>query len=293
MSNSVLYDAPGPRARALHRMMAAVTLVLAGLAAWFVYSKFDETGQWDGERWEWITNVDTWKNTIWPGLRATLVSFALAAVLSLVFGLVFGVGRMSQNVAVRWISGAVVEFFRGIPLLILMFFLYFLDLLEGDNNALFAVVGGLTLYNGSVLAEVVRAGVHSLPKGQREAGLAVGLTQGQVMRQILLPQALRAMLPAVIAQLVVLNKDTALGFIIGSAELLRTMNSVGTPKDLIPIMLTYAAMYIAMNVALGALASWLEKRLRRQGKTAGPVGHGTDVVLTSATAGGQAAGQEW
>jgi len=293
MSTSVLYDAPGPRGRMLHQIAALVTVIALAGVAWFVYSKFDETGQWEGERWEWVTNSGVWTNTIWPGLRGTLKAFAFASVLALVFGLIFGVGRMSQNLAVRLVSGAVVEFFRAIPLLILMFFLYYLDLFEGGDNAFFAVVGGLMLYNGSVLAEVVRAGVNSLPRGQREAGLAIGLTHGQVMRQILLPQALRAMLPAVIAQLVVLLKDTALGFIIGYAELLRTMNQVGGPKDLIPIAIVFALMFIAMNLTLGALANWVEKWLRRQGKTAAPVGHGEDVVLTSATAGGQGAGQEW
>ena len=283
MSNStVLYDAPGPRARALYRAAAALTLAGVLVVAWLVYRKFDETGQWDSERWEWVTNGDVWSNIVWPGVQGTLKAFALGAVLALAFGLIFGVGRMSQNLAIRLLSGAVVEVFRAIPLLLLMFFLYFLDLFEGETNAFFGVVVGLMLYNGSVLAEVVRAGVHSLPKGQREAGLAIGLSQSQVMRQVLLPQALRAMLPAVIAQLVVLLKDTALGFIVGYVELLRQMTIVGPSNTLIPAAIVFAAMFIAMNLALGALANWIETRLRRQGKTAAPVGHGEDIAMASA-----------
>jgi glutamate transport system permease protein len=276
----------------IYRGAALMTLAVVVGVGWFVYSKFNDTGQWEGERWEWFTQGGVWENIILPGVKGTLKAFALGGVLAMLFGLVFGVGRMSQNLAVRLASGAVVEFFRSIPLLLLMFFLYYLNLFEGSTNAFFGVVGGLVLYNGSVLAEVVRAGVNSLPSGQREAGLAIGLSQGQVMRQILLPQALRAMLPAVIAQFVVLLKDTALGFIIGYVELLRTMTQVGPSNTLIPAAIVFAAMFIAMNLTLGAIANWLERRLRRQGKTAAPVGHGEDVVMTSATAGGQAAGQE-
>jgi glutamate transport system permease protein len=293
MSTSVLYDAPGPRARTLYRIAAALTLAALAGVAWFVYKKFNDTGQWDGDRWNWITNSLIWKNIVWVGIQGTLKAFAVGAVLAVVFGLVFGVGRMSHSVWVQWASGAVVEFFRSIPLLLLMFFLYYLNLFQGSTNAFFGVVVGLMLYNGSVLAEVVRAGVNSLPKGQREAGLAIGLTQGQVMRSILLPQGLRAMLPAVIAQLVVLLMDTALGFIVGYVELLRQMSLVGPPQTLIPAAIVFASMFIAMNMSLGALANWVEKRLRRQGKTAAPVGHGEDVAMTSATAGGPGAGQEW
>lgn len=263
---SVLYDVPGPRARARNVVLSVVAAALLLGITWVVYGKFDETGQWDQDKWTPFIEADTWENFLIPGVIGTLKAFALATVLALIFGLVFGVGRMSQVRAIRFGSGAVVEFFRSIPLLLLMLFLYFAQstLLGMQADVYLAVVLGLMLYNGSVLAEVIRAGVNSLPKGQHEAGLAVGLTQTQVMRAILLPQALRAMLPAVIAQLVVLLKDTALGYILAYDELLNQLPKLdGNFQNLIPAAIFIALMYIAMNASLSSLAVWLDKRLSR------------------------------
>ena len=131
------------------------------------------------------------------------------------FGFVFGLGRLSPSRAVRGVSGTIVEFFRAVPVLLMMIFFYLglgkLQILEPSDVPLVAVVLGLTFYNGSVFAELVRSGVHGLPRGQREAALAVGLRGGQSLRLVEVPQALIAMLPAIASQLVVILKDTALG----------------------------------------------------------------------------------
>lgn len=286
MSASVLYDAPGPRARTINLIASLAGVALLLWIAWVVYSKFDETGQWDGDKWSPFLEADMWDAFLLPGILGTLKAFALAAVLALGFGLLFGVGRMSQHAGIRWASGAVVEFFRSIPLLLLMFFLYYIQEPIGlESNLYLAVVLGLMLYNGSVLAEVIRAGVNSLPKGQREAGLAVGLSQSQAMRTILLPQAIRAMLPAIIAQLVVLLKDTALGYILAYDELLNQLNKInGNYHNLIPAAIVIALIYIAMNSSLSAFATWLEKFMGKRGHTAGPVGH-ADTLAPGAVTG--------
>lgn len=274
MTNSVLYDAPGPRAKALNWVYTVVVVALVLVAAWFVYSKFDDSGQWAAEKWKPLTQAPAWQTFILPGLGGTLSAFALGSVLALAFGFVFGVGRMSQVKVVGIVCGIVVEFFRSIPMLLLMIFIYFLQPSLGivPTSIFWAVVLGLMLYNGSVLAEVIRAGVHSLPKGQTEAGMAVGLTPAQVMRTILLPQAVRAMLPAIIAQLVVLLKDTALGYVLGYSELLNQIPKLDTNyKNLIPAAIVVALIYIVLNTLLGLVAQWLESRTRRVGHTAAPV----------------------
>lgn len=286
----VLYDAPGPRARALYRIASVVVAILLVLLGWFVYRKFDEAGQWEGSLWEPFTEPNLWNNFIIPGLVNALKAFAVATVLALAFGFVFGVGRMSTNPLVRWASGLVVEFFRSIPLLILMFFIYYMQRPLGfeSSSAFWAVVLGLMLYNGSVLAEVIRAGVNALPRGQREAGLAVGLTRGQAMRSIELPQGVRSMLPAIIAQLVVLLKDTALGYIIGFDELLNQVDKISnTFGTLIPAAIVVAAIYIVLNLTLGQLATFLERRLSRSKKARGgaPVDPGTLAIPGGAAAG--------
>jgi glutamate transport system permease protein len=191
-------------------------------------------------------------------------------VLAGVFGIVLGMGRLSHSAPIRWVSGIVVEFFRAVPVLLMMYFSFQIfsvnDVFGADYNSLAAVVVGLTLYNGSVIAELVRSGVFSLPKGQSEAGLSIGLTPGQTLRAIQLPQALTAMLPALVGQLVVVLKDSALGTAILYPELLQQAKDVGTAYgNVIPAYVLAALLFILINYALSLLAQRVEQRLRRRG----------------------------
>jgi glutamate transport system permease protein len=207
-----------------------------------------------------------------PGLIGTLQAAALGAVFAMVFGAVFGLARLSDHRWIRIPAGVVVETFRAIPLLLLIFFLFFLapSVLGGGDYTLAALVAGLTLYNGSVLAEVVRAGVLAVPRGQSEAAYAIGLRKSGVMWLILIPQAITAMMPAIVAQLVVLLKDTALGYIIAYQDLLSMgfqilpANYFGTR---VSSAIVIGIVYIGLNMALSALAHWLEARSRRSRKT--------------------------
>jgi glutamate transport system permease protein len=239
-----------------------------------VIYRFVATGQFDGRVWEWIL----FKNIqllLVDGLLNTLRAFALAAVLSLVFGAVFAAGRLSDHTWVSRPATAVVEFFRAVPLLILIFILYFgVSRGLGVNVSAFtALVLGLMLYNGSVLAEVFRAGVVSLPRGQREAAVALGMRKTQVMTNVLLPQALRLMLPTIVSQLVVVLKDTALGFLILYPELLYQARFLGSQGQLgspiLQVALVIAVIYIAMCLLLSQFAHYLERSTRRTPK-AGP-----------------------
>lgn len=294
MSTSVLYDAPGPRAKALNWVYSGVTLVVLGFVAWLVFSKFNETGQWESEKWTPFIDADVWNNLLIPGMIETLRAFALGSLLAMVFGFVFAVGRLSNLKVVSIPCGIVVEFFRSIPMLLLMFFIYFMQPSLGitPTSIFWAVVLGLMLYNGSVIAEIIRAGVRALPKGQEEAGVAIGLSTGQVMRTILLPQAVRSMLPAIIAQLVVLLKDTALGYVLGYSELLNQVKQLDTNfHNLIPAAIVVAVIYIVLNTILGLVATWVEARTRRVAHTAGPVGTTTeDPAVQAAPAAGTPSG---
>ena len=270
---AVLYDVPGPRARrrtTIQSVVGAVALlVLAGL----VLARLASRGQLDGEIWSVLTNPDVLQ-VLAEGLLNTLTAAAVAAVLSLVAGVLLAVGRLSDRPAVRIAVRVWVELFRGLPLLLVILFLYLGGPAVGVQTSLFwSLVIGLTLYNSAVIAEIVRAGVLSLPRGQREAGLAVGLRSGQVMRYVLLPQAFRIMLPALISQVVVLLKDTSLGFVIGYLELLRSGRNVveflgGTYS--IPVYVGVAAVYIAVNLALSLLARYIDRRQRGTARGAAP-----------------------
>ncbi|MFC4059406.1 amino acid ABC transporter permease [Planomonospora corallina] len=272
-SASVLFDAPGPRARVRNAVYTVAALAAITGLMYFVYAKFDEKGQWEGRIWEPFLRWGTWETHIFPGLLGTLEAAGLAAVLALVFGAVFGLARLSDHAWIRIPAGAVVEVFRAIPLLLLIFFIFYLapTVLGGADYAFMAVVAGLTLYNGSVLAEVVRSGVQAVPRGQAEAAYAIGMRKNQVMRMILLPQAVTAMMPAIVSQLVVLLKDTALGYIIAYVDLLNTGFKILPAVffgSLIPAAIVIGIIYVGLNLLLSALATWLEKRSRRSRKSA-------------------------
>jgi glutamate transport system permease protein len=273
--SAVLYDVPGPRARARNRVLnVVVALAVVGVVAWVIF-RLNSSGQFQSRRWAQFQYTAIQQQLL-DGLLNTLKAAGIAAVFALVFGAVFAAARISDHKVIRAPATVVVELFRAIPLLILMFFFYYGSLqYHLGLSPMWAVVLGLTLYNGSVLAEIFRAGIAAVPRGQREAAYACGLRKNQVVRLILLPQAIRAMLPAIVSQLVVLLKDTALGFIITYNELLYVGKQMGGRLEFgfpyIPTYIVIAVIYIGLCSLLSILARWLEGRSRRQLKiTGGP-----------------------
>ena len=288
-TDAVLYDHPGPRARARNRILTVVFGVLLLALLYWIYSRFDDKGQWAASLWKPFTQGSTWTGYIIPGLKNTLAAAVVAMALSLAFGMLFAVGRLSEHWWLRIPSGVVVEFFRAVPLLLMMFFIFFgiPFVTQQPMSNFWAVVIALTLYNGSVLAEAFRAGVRAVPIGQSEAGYAIGMRKSQVMGQILIPQAARMMLPVIVSQLVVLVKDTALGYIISYNELLQlgVNNLSANFANVVQAAIVAAIIYITINSTLTAVAAWLARRTRRSGRTARPV---TGRPVLVGAAGGEA-----
>ena len=282
-AQNVLFDAPGPRARRRHAILTVVGFVLAAGGVALVLWKFAAQGQLEPSMWTSLFTADVWTAYLIPGLINTLKASAISIVLAIAFGLVFGLGRLSPVRAVRWVCGVVVEFFRSVPVLLMMYFTYRYysnnGVFTNDINPLAAVVTGLTLYNGSVIAELVRSGVFGLPKGQAEAGLSIGLTEGQTLRSIQLPQALTAMLPALVGQLVVILKDSALGTAVLYPELLQAAKDIGTAySNTIAAYVFVAVIFILLNYGLTVLAGRVERRLNRRGRGPRKGGPATGVV---------------
>ena len=273
---SVLFDVPGPRARVRNHLISAVTLIVGALLVWAILARLADKGQLTSAKWQPFLTADLWKTYVLPGITGTLTAAALSIVLAVILGLLLGVGRLSPTKAISRFCAVIVEFFRAVPVLIMMIFAYFLfalyDVFPSKQLALAGVVTGLTLYNGAVIAEIVRSGVGSLPRGQSEAAAALGLSWGQTMRSVLLPQAITSMLPVLVSQLVVALKDTAIGYQITFLEMVRQGTVIGsTYGNYVPALIVIAVLMISLNFALSAAATRLEKRLRRSKRTPEPL----------------------
>ena len=295
--SSVLYDVPGPRAVLRNRILGVLTvLVVLGIVGFFVW-RLADTGQFTAKKWSAFTYTNVWMSIL-DATLATLAAFGAAALGALVLGFLLAIGRLSDHAWVRRPFTAIIEVFRAIPVLVFMFLLYYgFPVIGIRMEPYWAVVIALVCYNGSVLAEVIRAGVESLPRGQTEAGYAVGLRKAGVMRLILLPQAIRAMMPVIIAQLVVTLKDTALGFIITYPELLFYAKYIGAQpvvgSPIVPATIVVGVIYVSLCLLLSFVATLVEKRLRRSPRVtevaaAAPMAQqgGTDTALIVAQRGG-------
>jgi glutamate transport system permease protein len=262
VSGSVLFDAPGPRTVARHRAYSAIGAVaLAGALAWAGWRLYD-AGIFAADQWEVFTTPRYVRVILVDGLLETLKMAGLAILGAVVLGFVLGVGKMSEHAWLRWPSWLVVEFFRAIPVLLLMIFVWYALGIARDGSSFWAVVIALTLYNGAVLAEVLRAGVNAVPKGQGEAAYAIGMRKTQVMNLVMLPQAVKIMLPAIISQCIVALKDTALGQAVLAPGLTSIYKRIyGEFGNQVPTMIVIASLYIAVNLLLTLLATWLQKRL--------------------------------
>jgi len=276
MTSSVLFDVPGPRARRRSRIGGMLgglfVAALAGVVLW----RLGANGQLDPSRWAIL--FDTRTNVpqrLLGALLDTLQVAAVGMVASTVLGALLAVGRLSDHAVVRVPVTVLIEFFRAVPLLILILFCFlYLPRIGISISAFGALALGLTLYNMAVLAEIFRAGILSVDRGQSEAAYGLGMRKWQVMMFILVPQAVRRMLPVLVAQLVVLLKDSSLGFIVGYMELLRTARSLVEtlnfqfgPIYTFQLYVAAGLMYIIVNVLLSQLAKRVEKQVGRNKKT--------------------------
>ena len=266
MTAPVLGDVLGPRGRT--RVLVA-SIASGLLLAWFVFVAFQrlsESGQLAREKWTLFTDPAILR-FLGVGLLTTLKLAGTSMALALVFGSLLALGRLAKNGPTRWLTGGWVEVFRAIPLLLMIYFsARGLPRLDVDLPGFWYVVLGLTLYNSAVLAEIFRAGILSLDRGQTEAASAIGMTYWQTMLLVVVPQAFRRMVPAIVSQLITLLKDTSLAFIVPLEELLRRSFIVGDQpgKPLLQSLFIAALIYVVVNFSLSRLARRLEVRQRRR-----------------------------
>jgi glutamate transport system permease protein len=264
-AGSFIYDQPGPRGKRNILIGSIVSslifVVVIGLGLW----QFAAHGQLAPERWEPFTEWAIWSYLL-VGLLGTLEAAAIVAVLGGALGVVLALGRMSHQRWLRWVSSTYIEIARTVPVLLMIYLMLFgLPQIGINLPTLWKLVVPLTIANSAVFAEIVRAGVASLPRGQREAALSLGMRGGQAMRFVVLPQAFRNVTPSLVTQLVSLLKDTSLGYIVAFTELLyRGQVLASFLHLLIPTYIAVTAIYLVVNGSLSYLASRLQRGTRRR-----------------------------
>lgn len=262
--SSFIYDEPGPLGRRNIRIGSIVSaVVLAGLLG-LGLRQFASHGQLNADHWAPFTQWPIWQYLL-VGLLGTLEAAAIVAVLSATLGVFLALGRLSPVRVIRWLCTAYIEIARTVPVLLMIYLMLFgLPQLGINFPTLWKLAIPLTIANSAVFAEIVRAGIASLPRGQGEAALSLGMRRSQVMRWVVLPQAVRNVAPSFVSQLVSLLKDTSLGFIVAFTEILYRGQVLASYLHLlIPTYLVVTLIYLLVNGSLSTLASRLQKSTRR------------------------------
>ena len=248
--------------------------------------RFDANGQLEADKWRPLTQWSVLKFFL-GGLGNTVKAAATSMAIAVVLGGSIALARLARNRPQRWLAGLYVEFFRGLPLYLLILFSWLgLPRLGLRVETFWYLVIGLSVYNSAVLAEIFRAGILSLDRGQGEAASAIGLGYWQAMGFVIVPQAVRRMVPAIVSQLVTLLKDTSLGVLIFYEELLRRARiSAEFFQNNVQSLALVALVYIAVNATLSQVATRLEARQRvRYGAGRMDVTGIEDLALTNARA---------
>lgn len=285
MTAPVLADALGPRARRRTHLASAVAAAFLLAAGWVAVNRLQDKGQLEWRLWEPFTQWAVIRFLL-DGLWMTLKLGAASMVLALTIGAFLALGRLARSAPVRWLAGAYVEFFRAVPLLLLILFTVIgLPKYGIGIDDFWLVVMALVAYNSAILGEIFRAGILSLDRGQGQAALAIGLSDAQAMRLVVLPQALRRMIPAVVSQLITLLKDTSLATIIIYPGLLRQFQLASKPSEIgqpgadLQGYVLCAVVFIAVNLCLSTVARRLEVRQRRRYRTGGAGLAGTEELV--------------
>jgi glutamate transport system permease protein len=264
--STVVYDALGPRGRRRVLVSTVVVVLLLAGAAVFLLRRVASHGQLESPRWSYVTDPAVLRGLA-LGMVNNLRAAAIAGVVTLVLGLFLALGRLSSNRLVSVPTVAWIEFFRGFPLILLIIFpALLIPHYFHDIDVLWYVVLGLVLYNSAVMAEIYRAGILSLDRGQREAAYAVGLTNGQAMRLVILPQAVRRMVPLILTQLIILFKDSTLGEVVSYPDALRRGETLGSfePRVVFQAILVTALMFFVVSFTLSRLVALVERRQSRR-----------------------------
>lgn len=247
----ILFAAPSPRAQTITSTVSAIAAAVLLLLVLGVVFRFHSAGQLEAPFWEFFAWPTTWAFLV-KGMLGTLASAAMAAVIALTFGLVLLLGRLSRLRLVRWPSIALIEFLRGTPTLLLIYVCFLVLPSAGIKLSTYWMLTlPIGLSTAAVVAEVYRAGVLAVPRGQADAARSLGMTEAQVFFFVVFPQALRYIVPALVAQMVIVVKDTTFGYVVTYGELMQNAKVlVANYNSLVPVYLVVAVLYCLVNYAI-------------------------------------------
>ena len=256
----ILFGDPSGKAPTVTRVVSAIAAALLLLLAAGIVFRFHAAGQLDARLWEFFARPTTWA-FVAKGLLGTLASAVMAAVIALTLGLVLLMGRLARLRLVRWPSIAVIEFLRGTPTLLLIYVCFLVLPSAGVKLSTYWMLTlPIGLSTAAVVAEVYRAGVLAVPRGQTHAARSLGLTEVQVFFSVVFPQALRYIVPALVAQLVIVVKDTTFGYVVTYGELMQNAKVlIANYQALVPVYLVIALLYCLVNYAISRASKRLGK----------------------------------
>ena len=257
-----LYEEPGPRMRRRMVVGTVVSAVLVIVGIGLIVRQFYVTGQLAPRYWTFLAQGTTWRYLL-QGFRGTVAVALTSGVLSLVLGLVLMLGRTSSIRPLAVACRVVIDFFRGVPSLLLIYFFFLVVPQYGIKMSSFWMIAlPVTLVASGVLAEVMRAGVNAVPKGQVEAAMSLGMRPSRIMFKIILPQAIRFVIPSLISQLVVVVKDTTVAYVVSYPDLMQNARVLITNYDaLVSMYFTVAIIYILLNYAINKLSGFVAERM--------------------------------
>lgn len=261
-TDNLLYEPPGPRARRRNRIISVLGVVLLFCFLYAVGNRLQVSGQFDAHRWKIFVHPGTVK-FLFDGLMATLLAALISTVLAFCLAIPLALARLSNRWWVTTLAASYIGCFRAVPLLLLILFTVILLPLIGLHwSALSYLIFGMVLHHSAMTAEIVRAGILSLGRGQKEAALSIGMRDHQAMMWVVLPQALKLMLPALVSAVLAIVQDTSLGYIIPYEELLRRSQQISSyaPQSLLQSAFVVTVMYGFVSALLLALRRWIERR---------------------------------
>ena len=257
-----LYEAPGPRTRRRVRIATAISLILVVAALAAIGYRFYITGQFAPRYWTFFAKATTWKFLL-QGFAGTVRVALTAGAIALALGLLLMLGRISHLRALSPVCRIVTDFFRSLPSLLLIYFFFLIVPQYGIKMSSFWMLTlPVALAASGVLAEVFRAGVNAVPKGQVEAALSLGMSPLRTTFKIVLPQAIRFVIPSLISQLVVVVKDTTVAYVVSYPDLMQNARVLITNYDaLVSVYFTIAIIYILINYAINQASIYVSHRL--------------------------------